>query len=410
MKLNDMFVHSNYSIEDLEMFRDTDGFIDLTRTGIEFTDESREIIGNADRIKNWVNFNGKKVLIKGEAILDEERNYGIYGELIAEEIAKKLGVETAHYDLIKMTDEDGKTIFGVFSESVVDLEGGERMESLHSIIGDESQEDNEFEDVTNYEYTIKRLKEQLILDGICEKQVEEVITEYKKRLAFGIAVADTDKHTENIAFIRKKVDGKETIRLSPNFDSESILMLDMDLTTIDKILGDIDVLRESVNFADPRIGILKRKEEGGFNSLWMDTLDALCEDDEVFDYYSDVLSELIDMDEIFANIEKRIGTQLPDNVKLLSKYAYESRNKRMQEVIYGKAKESDDEVDRESLKDSLIKNGISGVLRLSELIGIGIQMEKDIQEINNGDRSNGEDELILNDDDDELILIEEDEF
>ena len=98
-------VKSEYSIEDLEQFRDEHGFIDLSKAGIKFTIESREIEGNPYRDKNWVNFAGKKALIKGEAKIDDESNYGIYAELIVEEISKYFGRDTAHYDLIKYKDE-----------------------------------------------------------------------------------------------------------------------------------------------------------------------------------------------------------------------------------------------------------------------------------------------------------------
>ena len=55
-----VFFDSAYSLEDLEQFRDENGFIDLSKAGIQITDESREQVGNVNRIKNWVNFNGKK--------------------------------------------------------------------------------------------------------------------------------------------------------------------------------------------------------------------------------------------------------------------------------------------------------------------------------------------------------------
>ena len=298
MELDYDFVKSKYSIEDLEQFRDGSGFIDLTKAGINFSDESREIIGNPNRVKNWVDFNGKKVLIKGEIILEEEKNYGIYAELIVEEIAKKKGIETAHYDLIKMLNEDGKEIYGVLSESVVNRNKGEFLVSLHSIIGDEPEETAEFVDITGIEYTINELRKNLLLDGYDDEQIENVINDYKKRLAFTLSIIDTDKHTENVAFIKEKVDGRNLIRISPNFDSESSLMLDNDISTIEKLLGDYEALKESVDFADPKIGVFKSAEEGGFESLWKDTLEELCSDDEIYDYCADVLKQPINMDEV----------------------------------------------------------------------------------------------------------------
>lgn len=121
------FIECEYSIQDLEQFRDSNGFIDLSIAGIDITssqnDFSRELVGNDKRIKNWVDFQGKKALIKGQPT-DKEQDYGIYAELIVEEICNELGIETAHYDLVKMTDEAGNTVLGVLSESVVDLDKG----------------------------------------------------------------------------------------------------------------------------------------------------------------------------------------------------------------------------------------------------------------------------------------------
>ena len=232
MEFESMFAQCKFSIDELNAFRDSKGFIDLSKAGIRFTPSSREIIGNPNRVKNWVNFNGQKALVKGEAILESERNYGIYGELIAEEVAKKLGLETAHYDLIKSVDENGKTFLGVLSESMIDINKGERLESLRSIIGDEPAESGQFIDMTSLDYTLNKLQQVLSLDGVSQEQIDQVLLDYKKRLTLSIATLDTDKHVENIAFIRRKVDGQETIKLSPNFDSEASFLLDTDISSI----------------------------------------------------------------------------------------------------------------------------------------------------------------------------------
>lgn len=382
MELSENFTKSEYSVEDLEQFRDKRGFIDLSKAGINFTAESREIIGNPNRVKNWVDFNGKKALIKGEAILEEEKNYGIYAELIVEEIAKKFEIPTAHYDLIKMIDDNGNEILGVLSESVVNVDKGEELVSLRSIIGDEPEEEGDFVDITGYEYTVKKLRENLAKDGYDEEQIESVISNYKKRLAFTLSIIDTDKHTENVAFIKKKINGKDILELSPNFDSESSLMLDNDITIVDKLLADYQALKESVNIADPRIGILRTVEEGGYDSLWMDTLDELCDDDEVYDYCSEVLKKPLDMDDILDSVEKRIKAQLPKEVKLLAKYSYNSRNEEMSKVIEGGILEQEEQDfwNVESLLKSLIGRGTQENIRTGEQMDIGKEMKKDMIE------------------------------
>lgn len=148
MNFDERFEQSEYSLKDLEQFRDENGFIDLSKTGITLSNESREYIGNQDRIKNWVNFNGTKAIIKGEALFEGEKNYGIYAELIIEELAKKMGIPAAHYDLVKILDENGNVVPGVISVSMVDRDKDERLESLHAIIGDEPNNPKQQSDTT----------------------------------------------------------------------------------------------------------------------------------------------------------------------------------------------------------------------------------------------------------------------
>lgn len=380
MEIDKKFIKSEYSIQDLEKFRDEKGFIDLSVAGIQLTEESREIIGNPNRIKNWVDFNGKRALIKGEAVLDEEQNYGIYAELIVEEMAKCVGQKTAHYDLIKMKNEEGNTILGVLSESVVNIEKGEQLISLYDIIGDEPEKQRDFIDTTTYEFTITELRKNLLYDGYTQEQIENVINEYNKRLAFIISVIDTDKYPENIAFIKRKENGKDEIEISPNFDSESALLLDNEVTVIKKLLDNYYVLKESVNRAHPRIGTIKGIEEDGFNSYWMDSLEELCENDDVYYYCSDELREQIDMDDIFEKIEYRIKAKLPEEVKLIAKYSYNCRNEDMIKVIDGEMQQEDSNLlDANAVLNALISKGIEKEkIRTDELINIGMNLDNNI--------------------------------
>lgn len=375
------FIECEYSIQDLEQFRDSNGFIDLSGAGIDITssqyDFSRELVGNDKRIKNWVDFQGKKVLIKGQPT-DKEQDYGIYAELIVEEICKKLGIETAHYDLVKMKDENGNCVLGVLSESVVDIDKGEYLESLHDIIGDQPGHETDY--MVDYEFTVEKLGEALLKDGIEEADVEKIIIEYKKRLAFTISVLDEDKHSENISFVRQIVDGKIQIRLSPSFDSEASLMLPTDIETAQIYLDDIELLESGATSIDPKIGVRKSIDEGGLDVVWMDTFEELCVDDEVYDYWDNVLREPIDMDEIFERVEKRINARLPEEVKLLAKYAYQARNKEIQKVMNGEIElvEEENDLEAQFLLDFIMGQSIQQGVRTGEQLDIGKRMEKDI--------------------------------
>ncbi len=380
MELEEDVINSDFSIEDLEQFRDKNGFIDLSKTNISFTKESREIRGNPDRIKNWIKFKDTKALIRGETILEEERNYGIYAELIVEEIAKLLGEESAHYDLIKIKDEKGNFIYGVLSVIIADMDKGEQLINLRDIIGDEPNDATEFLDATEFEFTVKRLREELLLNGYNKNEIEMLILDYKKRTAFTLTVLDTDKHTENIAFIKTEKDKQKKIKLSPMFDNEASLLLDNDISTIQALLNDYYILKQTVSITQPRIGKAKNIEDGGFESYWMDTLEEICEDDDVYDYCNEVLKPKLDMDLVLSNVEKRIKAPLPENVRLMAKYSYNCRNEEMTKILEGNVLEQEEnKLDIDSMISFLINTGIEKEkIRTSEQLYIGKNIEGDM--------------------------------
>ena len=163
-----------------------------------------------------------------------------------------------------------------------------------------------------------------------------MIVDYKKRTAFFLRVADADKHTENVAFI-KGIDeqGKPTIRLAPIFDSESALLLDINKSTITELVGNGVGIFNAVDGVYPRIAVCKTEEEGGYGEPWADTLDAIIEDDELYDYVTEIVNQPIDMDEIFESVEKRIGAKLPEDLKEIAGAAFRFRGSSMEEVLDG---------------------------------------------------------------------------
>lgn len=377
------FESCQYSIDELDAFRDENGFIDLNKVGVTLSAASRVIIGNINRVKNWVDFAGKKALIKGEAKLENERNYGIYAELIVEELAKKLGIPSAHYDLIKIIDEEGKEVFGVLSESMLEKPEAETLRSLQSIIGNEPEEDEIFPDVTNLYFTLDTLSDKLYDEGYDEDQIEKILTEYQKRLMFGVLTVDTDKHTQNIAFIEKIENGRHTIDISPNFDSESAFLLDMDKSTLDTLISDYEGLKRAVDLAEPRIGVYTLREDGGYESLWKDSLVELCEDDYIREYYDELKSKGFgDMEEVLNAVEERIHAPLPEEVRLIAKYSHQIRVKEMQKIVKSRQKvqsKIQNPYSIESILGAFLSKGND--IRSSEMAEIEGKMARDILRI-----------------------------
>ena len=372
------FIKSKYSLEDLEKFRDENGFIDLSQTDIAITEDSREEKGTMGRIKNWVDFNGKKFLLRGDAV----DNYSSYAELIVEEIAKKLGIETAHYDLMKLKNEKGEYVTGVISESMLDYDK-DNLISLHELIGDEPESDDiDYMSATRYYFTIERLRKYLKenSNNYSEEYIESIILQYKKRLLFALITADTDKHPENISFIINK-SGTSSMRISPNYDSEFSLLLDYQKDMVDYYAQNIDMLEDEIDLAEPRIGVIKSINDGGLNSMWKDTLEALIEDDDLYEYYIQYIRGKIDMDEILQNVELRIKAPLPKNVKIVAKKSFELRNKTIERIVDGEFELSyEQDIDLESFLSSIISIGINNGIRTGEQIDIGKKIENDLKD------------------------------
>ena len=320
------FEDSSYKIEDIEKFRDKDGFINLDSFGLTFPSWSKETRGSQDRIKNWVNFKGTKVLIKGERKLLDESNYGYFAELIVEEIGKCLNIPMAHYDLVKLKDKDGKEVYGNMSFLMYDIDK-EDLLSIHDLIGEDT-DDNKFLDSSDLNRVIEKIQNKFKEMGYNKETIAKLTLDFKKRQAFSILVLETDKHIENYSYLKSNKD----IYLSPNYDSEASLLLDNDITTIDKILSDYNTLKEVVDIALPRIGLIN---PGNFNSYWKDTLDELIIDDDVYDYCLNILCQKLDMDLILDKVEERIKTKLNEKVRLLAKYAYAERFKVFKQIILG---------------------------------------------------------------------------
>ncbi len=316
------------SVLDLESLRDEFGFIDLTKLNLKFPLWSKEKLGNQKRIKNWVQFQNQKVLIKSAFNLGDQKNYGIYAELIVEEIGKFLNIPMAHYDLVKLKDIDGNEVWGVMSYIIYNDEI-ESLMSVHDFIGEEPSTVNSFLDSTDYYFCMKKLDMALSKGDILDKR--KVMMDFMKRQAFSILMLETDKHIENYSFIVKE----NSICLSPNYDSEASLLLDNDVDTIAMLLEDYYALKKVTKIAQPRIGLTKKREDGGLDCFWMDTLEALIIEDDVYNYCVNVLAKEIDMDMIFHNVEQRIKASLPEKVKLISKYAYLCRLEEFRKILDG---------------------------------------------------------------------------
>lgn len=352
-------IKCNISFEELEKYRDKEGYINLDELNLELTEESREKVGNKDRIKNWVNFLGTEALVRSEFKVDGKRNAGIYAELIVEELAKQAGLSSAFYDLIKINGEYGIVTKKMFNSKECDLL------TLDSLIG-QTEFYEEYPEMSDYIEVEEKLYKSLKEENIQKDNRKEIIKEFRKRNAFFMMVCSLDKHTENISFIssiNKKTNEKQ-FELAPIYDSESSLMLDMDIETLEKIEKHGLGLQQNVDMLDPKIAVF----EGIYSSLWKNTLDTLCEDDDIFRFILDCYDNL-NINEAIKNVEKKIKAPLPKIVKSIATYVFEFRRKQIEKIIYPTLQQDDigkqysEEISRRCIEEEIRQGEENEILR-----------------------------------------------
>lgn len=352
-------VKCNISFEELENYRDKEGYINLDELNIEFTEESREKIGNENRIKNWVDFSGVEALIKGECKIDNKRNGGIYSELIVEELAKQAGLEAAYYDLVKVKGE-----YGVLSKNILTHDNDDLI-TLQSLIGN-TKFNEEYPEITDYIEVEDKLYKSLKFEELEKDNIREIMKDFRKQSAFFIMICSIDMHPENISlitYINPETKQKKQ-RVAPIYDTEASLMLDIDLNILERIQKNGLGLQRNVNMQDPKIAVL----EGEYSELWKNTLDTLLEDDEIYDFVMDCYDKL-NIHKAIQNVEEKIKAPLPQAVKTIATYVYEFRKKEIGKIIYPELGESSigkvysNEISNKSINEGIRQGEEDEILR-----------------------------------------------
>lgn len=309
----------NASPTDLERFRQDDGYIDLEGLNIEFTTKSREMMGTEFREKNWIDFNGRKALFKETMMIDDVPNASAYSELIVEKLAKQVEIECAHVDLAR---KGGKS--GILSYSI--LKDGEQLYSLDSFIG-ETCEHAEYMDIVDLVDMLKKTIDSMKKEGLSKQEIQDMIVEMQKRLAFDMFIGETDRHTENISILADK-DGN--LKLAPLYDNEHSLMLDMDNELLENLSKNPIALKRSMDNNDPKISVIPESDEQV--SLWKYTLDELCGDDDVYEFMMDCYQKL-NIDVAIKEVEEQIHAEIPEHVRTVATKTFEYRKKEIDKVM-----------------------------------------------------------------------------
>ena len=223
-------------LEDLENYRDENGFIDMDLAINENKLEiGNELRGSQNRDKFWVFLDDTEVLVRSENLDECAKDYTIYAELLVEELAKQVGIDCAHYDAMKY---NGKS--GVISKNVLDKKKDEGMFDIRSI-SSKKLVPNDLVDIVDIFSAIENLAK---TEDISKDLAKKAYFDVAKIAIFDTFTMSNDRHSENIAIIfgKDQKNGEPIFKVAPIFDNECSLMLDLPEEEIDEISnGKIDL-------------------------------------------------------------------------------------------------------------------------------------------------------------------------
>lgn len=239
-----------YSTQELEQFRDKDGFINLDNANITLTEGSQSQIGATDIFKRWVDFNGEKVLLKQQKLLDGEENYTLYSELVMTELANELGIRAARTDIFKFGDFKGVMSFMAFEPEK------EALMMTRELVGDDAGL-NTGSDTWDFAILEESIREALVSEfGLKSLEVDKLINERRKQKALQLYSCEMDNHLENEGFVyRRNEDGSYHVEVAPMFDNE--LSFGLENTSEDLMQDDYDDTNTYISYARPLITAYK---------------------------------------------------------------------------------------------------------------------------------------------------------
>lgn len=306
-------------LEDLENYRDENGFIDMDLAINENKLEiGNELRGSQNRDKFWVFLDDTEVLVRSENLDECAKDYTIYAELLVEELAKQVGIDCAHYDAMKY---NGKS--GVISKNVLDKKKDEGMFDFRSI-SSKKLVPNDLVDIVDIFSAIENLAK---TEDISKDLAKKAYFDVAKIAIFDTFTMSNDRHSENIAIIfgKDQKNGEPIFKVAPIFDNECSLMLDLPEEEIDEISnGKID-LKNMVDLQEQMITAPEEVKCG--DEDWKEMLYYLTDDSEELEEFSERCYNDLSIEDAITSVEGRINTNLPDKLKDFVTKAFNTRKR-----------------------------------------------------------------------------------
>ncbi|MEG2235867.1 MAG: HipA domain-containing protein [Clostridia bacterium] len=347
-------------LEQLEAYREN-GYINMDKLLHEHEELEKSMLkesrGSQNREKDWIKLEDTQILLRTENM----RELGVlntsFAELLTEEIAKQVGLDAAHYDLITYKGKKG-----VLSQNVIDSQN-ESLINMSSILAQLEGYDNtqdmmdfiSFEDVILGIKNLNNYEENITKEDMYRMQID-----FCKIVAFDIFSMNTDRNGQNFSILYSK----DSSRIAPIYDNEHSFGGGIDEDTLKRINANKAVAKEESEMLIPVIEASEettesivqswkeycpREEEKNIKPYnWQSLIFVLGEDlgnDEITDFFETCYNK-IDVDGAFENVEKKIKFSVPEEYKECVKRIYDERKKYIADaLILEEEKEKDENSD-----------------------------------------------------------------
>lgn len=313
-------------IEELEKYRNTDGYINMDLFEKENTFiKMPEVCGSQNREKFWIPFENGNIMIRTSNLDKENVEYTNYAELIFEELAKQVDMPCAHYDLITYKGEKG-----VYTKNVLEKQF-ETLIHAKSLLEQTETQDN-YDLTSSIDDVFKSYEIFAKYDDISKGQIGQLCKDTAKMAIFDTYLMSTDRHPENFGTIFYSNGSEKSIRLSPMFDNECSLMLDKPMNEIDEMMGDYMSLKTKVSLQNQFIVIPESERDESYWD-WQDTLYYLCDESEFCMEFAEKCSSKLNIKQAMEDVEKRIQAPLPEKLKLYAAACFECRRNMINKTL-----------------------------------------------------------------------------
>lgn len=248
----------------------------------------------------------------------ETNSYGVYSELLYEELMKQVGLECANYDIAKFDLNDA-----TISENVLDgFNVNEFILTSSDLLS--SNRYSEFNE-NNIEDLFDTIHEYSQSEGVSNEDELQCYSDIEKLCIADVFTLATDRTANDIDFIAGvDDDGNEILKLAPSCHNNHALGSNFTDEEIEDMLYDRELIESGINESANYTIVPEYERKYGY-PVWEDTLDYFTSDDDENYEFAKKCAYNMNIDDAITNVENKIKSEIPSDYKEFVRIAFNER-------------------------------------------------------------------------------------